>query len=279
MKYNAIKFLIPILFYISPDLWAQNKDAVLKFGVIADIQYADKDDHGTRFYRNSLQKLDACVDSLNKTVPDFNVVYGDLVDQGTRDLQPVIDRLHRLKSPVHNILGNHDYVGAADIQNLYKQFEMPASYYSFEKEGWVFIVLNTNELSGYGVETGSSIYKEWESTKEKLSASGRKNIYPWNGGISVQQLHWLEKQLINAEQEEKNILVFSHHPLYPENGLEALNNREILTLIQQHPRVRAIISGHHHEGDFAYYGAIPVITLEGMVETPRQNAFGIITPI
>lgn len=44
---------------------AQTSKPSLRFGVIADIQYADQPDHGTRYYRTSLQKLDSCVTNLN----------------------------------------------------------------------------------------------------------------------------------------------------------------------------------------------------------------------
>ncbi|ULT25824.1 metallophosphoesterase [Sphingobacterium sp. E70] len=60
----------------------------------------------------------------------------------------------------------------------------------------------------------------------------------------------------------QKVIVFTHHPLYPENGLEALNNREILTLIEKYPVVKVVISGHHHPGNFATYKGIPMITLE-----------------
>ena len=35
-------------------------------------------------------------------------------------------------------------------------------------------------------------------------------------------------------------------------------------------------AGHHHAGAFGYYKNIPLITLEGMVETENQNAYAIV---
>jgi beta-galactosidase len=72
------------------------------------------------------------------------------------------------------------------------------------------------------------------------------------------------------------VLVFSHHPLYPESAFTALNNIEILNVITDYSCVKAVFSGHHHAGSFAYYKNIPVVTVEGMVETEGENAFGIV---
>ena len=47
-------------------------------------------------------------------------------------------------------------------------------------------------------------------------------------------------------------------------------------MIEKYPQVKAVISGHHHPGNFADYKGIPMITLEGMIETIDQNAYGVL---
>ncbi|WP_286858439.1 MULTISPECIES: metallophosphoesterase [Sphingobacterium] len=250
--------------------------SLVRIGLIADPQYADKDTHGSRFYRNSLGKLDSAVLAINREGVDFTVTLGDLVDVGPKDLQPVLQRLEKLKRPVYNILGNHDYVNVENGADLYKAYKMPHPYYIVEKGQWLLIMLNTNELAEYATPAGSDQRLAWQTLNDGLKAAKRKNDQPWNGGISVTQLSWMEKQLQKAKSSNKKVIVFTHHPLYPENGLEALNNREILALIEKYPVVKAVISGHHHPGNFATYKGIPMITLEGMIETADQNAFGVL---
>lgn len=41
----------------------------------------------------------------------------------------------------------------------------------------------------------------------------------------------------------KKVLIFSHHPLFPESGYEALNNRELLGVIEKYASVKALIAG------------------------------------
>ncbi len=262
------------VFYLC--LLAQPQPNIIRFGVIADPQYADKDSYGKRQYRNSLLKLDTAVSYLNGQQLAFNIVLGDLVDQGIKDLPPVMERLSKLQQPLYNILGNHDYVNAPDREQLYTALKMPAPYYSFEKNNWVFIVLNTNELSEYATQPGTDLHNTWKILSDTLKAAGRKNCYEWNGGISKKQLYWMESCIKKAKRKSKNVILFSHHPLLPENGLEALNNREILAVIAKYNNVRAAISGHHHAGNYAEFKGIPIITIEGMVDT-EQNAYGVIT--
>lgn len=254
----------------------QQKNNLLKVGLIADPQYADQDTKGSRFYRNSLSKLDSATKAINIAGVDFTVMVGDLVDMGTKDLAPALQHLNKLNAPVYNLLGNHDYVNVEKGATLYKAYRMPATYYTVEKEHWLFILLNTNELSEYATAATSVERIAWQSLNNRLKLEQRKNTQPWNGGISAQQLKWLEKQLKKAEKESKNVIIFTHHPLFPENGLETLNNKDILALIEKYPAVKAVISGHHHPGNFDYYKGIPMITLEGMIETNNENAFGVL---
>jgi 3',5'-cyclic AMP phosphodiesterase CpdA len=255
---------------------AQEAHRKVRLGVIADPQYADKESKGSRFYRNSLLKLDTATSVINDQEVDFTVVLGDLVDAGMKDILPVQQRLATLKQPVYNILGNHDFVDVEDGSTLYKQFAMPSSYYIIEKDQWIFILLNTNELSEYATKEGSSQREEWKKMNDQIMVAKRENAQPWNGGIGSKQLQWMEKQIQKANRKSKQVIIFTHHPLFPENGLEALNNREILSIIEKYSNVRAVISGHHHEGNFGVYKNIPMVTLEGMVETEAKNSYGII---
>jgi len=268
--------LLFFLCFMARSAMAQQPALDLRIGLIADPQYADKDDRGTRFYRGSLPKLDAAVRALNQEAVDLTLVVGDMVDEGMKSIAPVMWRLGKLDKPVRVLLGNHDYVDPEDPDGVYRLFGMPAPYYTVEKGKWVFILLNTNEISPYAAPPGTENHSAWESMRDRLKAEGRKNVQPWNGGIGGKQMRWMEREIQKAAAGSKNVIIFTHHPLFPENGLEALNNREILAVIEKHPNVRAVISGHHHEGNFGTYKGIPMVTLEGMVETPDENAYGIL---
>lgn len=262
--------------YSEINISAQENKPLIRFGLIADIQYADCDAAGSRFYRNSLKKLDEAVNYFNKQKVQFTINLGDVIDRNFADFDSVIPRLNRLKKKVYNMTGNHDYNGVTDNQILYKKLDMTSEYYVFKKKNWVFIILNTNEIADYSNIAGTAKEQELSAILNRIKSSGGLQGASWNGGIGKKQLEWLNDQLTKAEKANNKVLVFSHHPLYPESGFTALNNMEILNVIGNYSCVKAIFSGHHHTGSFTYFKNIPVVTAEGMIETEKDNSFGIV---
>lgn len=270
-----IKLFICLLF-IGGSAWAQNTSPVLRFGLFADTQYADCPAENSRFYRHALQKLDTCIHHFNEQNVQFTINLGDIVDRRNSDLTTVLSSLSRLNSKIYHITGNHDYKEVTDNATLYRQLGMPAEYYSFRKGNWVFVMLNTNEVSAYAHVEGTEKEQELADMLRHIEQTGGRQAYRWNGGVSKKQMKWLSNTLADCERNNCNALVFSHHPLYPQGEFTALNNMEILETISKFPCVKAVFSGHHHAGAFSYYKGIPMITHEGMIETEKQNAYSII---
>lgn len=255
---------------------AQQPKPILRVGLIADIQYADVEPRGTRYYRNSLNKLKNCVKDLNKQKVQFSLNLGDIIDRNAKDLDSVLLILKGLKKPVYTTTGNHDYHGITKNQSLFTKLDMPAEYYSFKQKNWVFIMLNTNEIAAYANVKGTWKEKELTAMMDSIKLNKGANAQEYNGGISSRQLMWLDSTLSKAQSQNQKVLIFSHHPLDFSRGFTALNSQEILKVITKYNCIKALFAGHHHVGDFGYHLKIPCITLEGMVETADQNAYGIL---
>lgn len=266
--------LISILSFLS--LTAAFSQPLFRIGVIADIQYGDIDPAGTRYYRNSLGKLEECIADLNREKVSFSVNLGDLVDRNPEDLDAVLSRLKSLDQKVYNTTGNHDYVGRTDNKALYKELGMPGEYYSFRYDNWLFIMLNTNEIALYANVKGTGKEKELTEMMAAISKRGRNNGARWNGGISAKQMQWLAKLLKKADRKKVNVMVLCHHPLFPAEEFTALNDQEILETLASYSCVKGVISGHHHPGASGIYKGIPCITTEGMIETENTNAYGVL---
>ncbi|MBB4036682.1 3',5'-cyclic AMP phosphodiesterase CpdA [Dysgonomonas hofstadii] len=279
MKNKRSLFFSLYIFLSANIIISAQQKPLIRFGIMADIQYCNCENNGNRFYRNSLPKLDKAVSFFNSNQVDFTINLGDLVDKNFSDLDSVLIFLNKLDRKVINISGNHDYGGVSNNKTLYDKLSMPDEYFIYEipEHNWLFIFLNTNELSSYANIKGTEKETEFNTLKEKLKKEGRKNSAPWNGGISKKQLSWLNNLLSEADKTDQRVLIFAHHPLYPDNGLTALNDKEILSVIEKYNCVKAVFAGHHHPGDFGYYKSIPFITLEGIVETEYDNSFGIVT--
>lgn len=249
---------------------------VITFGLIADVQYGNIPPNSTRFYANSLAKLKSCVERLNAHPVDFTVNLGDHIDRDPHDLEAILEQLSQLKAPLYNTTGNHDYKEVTDNSVLFQKLGMPAEYYSFTKNGWRFLMLNTNEIATYSQPQDTGKDAELKQMKARIDSDKRNNGQSWNGGISSKQRNWLADQLKTAQTKKENVLVFSHHPLYPFKEFTALNDKEILEILSRFPCVRAVISGHHHTGAYGEYKGIPCVTVEGMVETEEVSTYALV---
>jgi hypothetical protein len=69
----------------------QGQKPLITFGIIADIQYADYDPAGTRYYRSSLLKLKESLNSLRSDSADFIITLGDIIDRDYASYKPVLN--------------------------------------------------------------------------------------------------------------------------------------------------------------------------------------------
>ena len=82
---------------------------ILRFGVVADPQYAPIAPSGTRYYSNSLWKLSAAIKVFNKENLNFVVTLGDIIDRDWGSYAHVLPLYKTLKHPNFFLLGNHDF--------------------------------------------------------------------------------------------------------------------------------------------------------------------------
>lgn len=276
---------ICLIFFLSHSSYAQDKktgmtdpgEKLFSFGLIADPQYADAETKGNRFYRNSLKKLEHCIDELNKYDLEFTVTLGDLIDRDYSGFDKVLPILYKSNAELHNVLGNHDF----EVEEKYKKevrsrLNNKKGYFDFTHGNFNFIILDGSDLSTFGREKGSKAYSLAMEKLKELKSSGQNNANDWNGGFGSKQLKWLEQKLQKSSRLNKRIIVFCHWPLIPENGTQLLDNQKVLALINQYDNVTAWISGHHHSGGYHKEGSIHHLTMKGMVESERETAFGVV---
>ena len=249
----------------------------VRFGIVADIQYHPGKPLGTRYYSASLDKLKEALARFNQERVSFVVNLGDTIDHHVQTFDSVMPMFSALKAPVYHLVGNHDF----DIQEGNEDRVLPAlrlneSYYSFAKGSWRFILLDGFELR-YPFPADETLKRESEALYWRLRAQGKEQAQRWNGGISLKQIAWLERQIEQAEKARKNVLVLCHFPVLPEAAHNLWNDAEVVTILEKHRCVKAYFCGHNHAGDYALRNGIHYLTFQGMVETPDQNAFAIVT--
>jgi predicted phosphodiesterase len=256
---------------------ASKPEKKVSFGLFADCQYCDCETRGSRFYRNSLAKLQECIDLFN-TQDDLEFVagLGDLIDRDYAGFEKINSVLSRSEHDIKHVLGNHDYeVEQVQIDKVAGILGLSSGYYSFNIRGWKFIFLNGNDITFKSADPGK-IVKAKEMT-QKIKEVGGPNYYEWNGGLGKIQLKWLDRQLKEADRKRLNAVLFCHYPVVPLEAHTLWNHHEVLEILRKHDSVKLWINGHNHAGGCEELNGIHFITLKGMVETENENAFARIT--
>jgi len=244
--------LVPALPFNS---FSGEKKPVLRVAHLTDVHLKDKFDAPARFAK--------CLHHVQQQ-PGVDLILngGDIVFDMNKENIDTINAQWKLwhsiiKSdcslPMHYILGNHDVWWNENDkgQALYgkkfsmDQIQLSAPYYSFIKNGWKFILLDSVHLD---------IDDTW-----------------YMGKLGDVQFAWLENELNNTPAAMP-VLVMSHIPLLTATNLVddevAVNKWEILggemhtdiskiaTLFYKHPNVKLCPSGHIHLRDKVVYNNV-----------------------
>ena len=213
----------------------QSQKPLFSFGIIADVQYADHDPGGNRFYRSSLIKLREAVTSFKEDSADFIINLGDLIDRDYGSYKTVLGIIDSSGLNVYHVTGNHDY--SVDSRFKKRLPVLPSSskegYYSFIYKNFRFIFLNGNEISTY-LSNNKTAIKKAEDYIARMKDKGENNAIDWNGGISSKQLAWLTNQLNEATGKNEKVFLICHFPVVPENVHNLLNYKEVLPILEKY---------------------------------------------
>ena len=235
----------------------------LKFAHISDVHLSDKStdtsykllSHSKELFKDEIAQINS-VDDI-----DFVMITGDLIDKPRKDLlEDACDMLKKLKAPWYFTFGNHDAaVGTSFKKDKYfdylkkrnKDIKSDTFYYSFEpKKGYRVIVLDA-------------------SVDNKITA---------NGTLPEEQLNWLDKELIKAQNAQELPLIFLHFPLkepFPSFHHRITNSQEFSNILNKYKMPMAVFSGHYHAAKIYKENNILHVSTPSLVSYP--NAFRIVT--
>lgn len=251
------------------------------FGIVADVQYADKDKVGTRDYRAGKDKLARSVEHFNSEQLAFVVQLGDMIDGGDtaeQDLRAAVSVYDGLNAPKYHVLGNHDFSGL-DRKAAMAILGMDRAFYEFTVEDWRFIVLDTMDLSIEGGWDPNSLnYQLGRKMLDQRAAADAPNAQDWNGAIGPAQKQWLDYILKDAAARKQKAVIFAHHPLMPPGDRHNLwNDQEIAAFLESHKCVVAWFNGHKHFCEYHYRNGKYYITFDGMVEDAFDRGYAVAT--
>jgi len=239
-----------------------------RFGIVSDCHYANADTVGSRYYRQSLDKLSECVEAMNGERVDFLIELGDFKDED----RPAVEEktisylraaeqvFEKFKGPRHHVLGNHDADSISKEQFLDSventRIDAGKTYYSFDFKRAHFVVLDANyRADGADYDHGN---------------------FDWtDANIPAAELEWLKDDLEGARGPA---IVFVHQLLDGTGAHYVRNAAEVRAVLQSSGKVPAVFQGHQHSGGYSQMEGIHYYTLKAVVEGPGEedNAYAVV---
>ncbi len=250
-------------------------NSLFSYGIIADCQYCNCPANGSAYYGNSIPKLQEAVDSINARSVAHTLHLGDFIQRDWESFDSVEPVYSSLDSAHYYALGNHEFT-IEDSQKplILSRLGMPDYYYDFTAHNWRFIVLESTELAFYSETVHPDKVAERDALWSQIS--GDINAKTWNGGISQEQLNWLDATLADARSKGQKAVVFAHHPVWPLANSSLWNYQDVIDVLEAHDNVVAYMNGHRHSGDYAIKNGIHYVTFQGMLLTPDENSFSVV---
>lgn len=220
---------------VNGKLELENSEYEFTFNAISDLHIQSPQD--SLLFNNHLK---TALKNIYSTNSKAILAVGDIVNNGKESEYEFFYQLYNEVENKNNIgfypaVGNHEYMYFTDFNeplNYFKKHHnLQSHYYSFELEGYKFIVLGTDTISRYGFM--------YES-----------------------QLKWLENELEEVE-EGKPVFIAVHQglqntvdgtlfTLYGQTDYGFIeNNSRIVSILNKHPNA-ILFTGHSHaelEGD------------------------------
>ena len=251
---------------------------ILRFGVIADPQYARLEPANNRYYEASLRKLEQAVGYFNQFDDlHFVVTLGDLIDRGWESFDDVMPVFARLHAPPRFVLGNHDFaVGDSKLADVPGRVGLTRAYYDFGAAGHRFVVVDGSEISLFANRPKSPNHELAEERLGAMTARGELNARPWNGGMSDDQFAWLEATLQRAQDAGERVIIFGHFPAHPFGEHAMWGADRFAALLIRFPNVLGYFNGHDHVGNYGVLDGKHFVNFRGMVEGETDNAYALV---
>lgn len=232
------KNLILLLLFITVYQVQSQKINKFRFVFMTDIH--------VEYGNNASKGFSKAIKEAEKLKPDFIITGGDLIMDALQQRYTLVDSLYNLyntlikttKIPFYNCMGNHEIWAwglktdtlLSDYGKKFYEKRISPSYYSKNIKGWHFIFL-------------SSIQRDYNG------------IY--YGGIDIEQVEWLKKDLLSIDKKMP-VAIITHIPFitllsqYYNGSTSAngkgdviTNSKEVLALFKSY-NLKLILQGHLH---------------------------------
>jgi hypothetical protein len=251
---------------------AQAERPLVRFGLIADPQYADKDSRHGRNYRQAKELYRQTIALLNQEEDlAFIMVLGDIIDGAkVEDMAEMIALGADSMVPLKYLAGNHDLQRLSEEQ-LKTAFGVDDLFYDFAVGGVRFVVINSQDVS----LVADAASGRRQAARDFLAAHAGVRFNSYDGMLSPERQQWLRGKLAAADAAGEDVVVFSHAPVW----YLASNPRELmwdhmttLATLDSCPRLRAFFAGHFHRGGMSPRRRVLHKTVKALVNLNEPTA-------
>lgn len=210
--------ILAVLLLITSGLSAKKYDKV-RIGMCTDVHLPTMHDAEYR--------ITTFINAMKAEKPDFIIELGDFAIPGEK-YASFFDIWNSFPGEKYHVIGNHEMDGGTSKEKALEYRKMPMPYYSFDKNGFHFIVLDGNDK---------------KNPEEKR----------YNQFIGPEQIGWLKADL---EKANYPVVIFSHqglafyHSADEDYGVE--NYQEVRNIMETHnartpdKKIIACFNGHTH---------------------------------
>lgn len=215
----------------------------LYFAQISDIHISLLGDYEEILSGRAAGFLETVIADLNRQANlDFVLLTGDLFNTPEPSNVALFQQIiQTLRKPYYIIPGNHDHRNADQTEGLTRhdfarlfnpQVEARPTDSAAQNGYWSVTVKPEVQLIGL------------DSNRDA----------DWGGIIDSAQMTWLEQELL--AHADKLIVLVAHHPFHPLAPVDfdprwrnyvCDNGPDVLALLDRHPQVKLVLTGHHHQ--------------------------------
>jgi len=201
---NKIHYYFILIVVLFSGCTANKSYNTVKIGMCSDVHLPTMHD--------SEYRITKFIDSMKNAQPDFIIELGDF---GTPDPKYAhfFDIWNSFPGDKYHVIGNHEMDGGTAREVAVEYRKMENSYYSFEKNGFHFIVLDGNDK----IDENAKGYKQY---------------------IGKKQQDWLKQDLAKTSLPT---VVFSHQGLTISPGAEEVYG------VENYEEIQGIFAGHNQQ--------------------------------
>ncbi|MFH0911637.1 MAG: hypothetical protein V1918_09070 [Planctomycetota bacterium] len=296
-KSPAITGLLAVILIASAFLSARagekpREEPLFRFGLVADIQYSDRDTFRSMRFREVPEKLAACIERFNRESLPFVIEMGDIIANSG-----ITEEMER------------------QLLMLAESGEFSSSREMSNPNLFLLPTLSKAEIYQNGVRDLGVIFPlidryqgEWRHVQGNHDSGIRRLLRERFGGwyfyysfvqqgtrflildtteegdgvLSERQLSWFRREVREAGENREKVLIFGHHPFLPVPGAARKwtyfsDPLPVHRILRDVAHEAVYFAGHEHIGGYFYKNGIHHVTLQALLESGPEGAGAVVS--